>query len=67
MEPDTIRRLLETSARYFGLDVAVRDAADFDGERTADTDDAEDDPSSIGVPLACLPSVSGCMLPRAMA
>lgn len=62
MEPDTIRRLLETSARYFGLDRAARAAAALD--RAAD---ADDDTASIGVPLACLLSASGCVRPQAMA
>lgn len=65
METDTIRRLLETSARYFGLDSAARAAVELD--RRAATGDADDDIASIGVPLACLLSASGCLRPQAMA
>ena len=64
MEPDTIRRLLETSARYFGLDSAAR-AAELD--RRAGIGDADDEPASTRVPLACLLSASGCVRPHAMA
>ncbi|KAI5914507.1 hypothetical protein [Thauera sp. 2A1] len=65
MEPDTIRRLLETSARYFGLDGAARAAAELD--RRAGIGDADDEPASTPVPLACLLSASGCVRPHAMA
>lgn len=66
MAPDTIIRLLETSARYFGLDVAASDARDVDDEVDVDVD-TEGEGAPPSVRLACLMRDGGCMRPRAMA
>jgi len=67
MEPNTIRRLLETSARYLGLDSLTRDAVGKDETSPAADDGADDEAASARVPLACLLSARGCVRPQAMA
>lgn len=60
MERDTIRRLLETSARYLGLDIPPCGAASENEAFSPTADfDADDEAASVRVPLACLLRESG--------
>ena len=60
MESDTIRRLLETSARYLELDILACAAIARDEALPGSADDeAGDEAASARVPLACLLSASG--------